>query len=61
MATDEQPFELNYNMIARTLADTLTAYARDRHPDDQKEIARLQTELCRMRREEIEKAAGQES
>lgn len=61
MATDRKPFELDYNMIARTLADTLIAYARDRRPEDKKQIAQLQTELCELRWKEIEKAAGQES
>jgi hypothetical protein len=39
---------------ARTLADVLIRYARDRRPEDQKEIAQLQTELCKLRREELE-------
>jgi hypothetical protein len=39
--------------LARTLAQTLMAYARDRRPDDQKEIARLHHLLCVEFRNEV--------
>jgi hypothetical protein len=39
--------------LGRDLADTLSRYAHDRRPDDQKEIARLHTELCAARRIEL--------
>jgi hypothetical protein len=42
-----------FAMTARTLADVLIRFARDRHDDDKKAIAVLQTELCRLRRDEI--------
>jgi hypothetical protein len=45
----------SFAMTARTLADVLMRYARDRYDDDKKAIAQLQTELCRLRREELEK------
>lgn len=41
-------------MTARTLADVLMRYARERIPDDKKAIAELHTELCRLRRAEME-------
>lgn len=44
----------DFAMFARTLADVLMRYARDRRPEDQQGIAQLQTELCRLRREELE-------
>lgn len=46
--------------LARHLAETLMRYARERRPDDQKEIARLHTELCRVYRDEqqVEDADG---
>jgi hypothetical protein len=37
---------------ARQLADTLSRFARDRREDDRKEIARLHTQLCHLRRKE---------
>jgi hypothetical protein len=40
--------------IARDLADALINFARDRRPDDQKEIARLHTELCKARWTELQ-------
>jgi hypothetical protein len=43
----------DFAMTARTLADVLIRYARDRRPEDQQGIAQLQTELCRLRREEL--------
>jgi hypothetical protein len=43
----------NYARLARELADMLMHWARDRHSDDKKEIARLQSELCQLRREEL--------
>ncbi len=46
--TDEQ-----YASLARDLADTLMLWARNRHTDDQKQIGALQTELCKLRRQEI--------
>lgn len=39
--------------IARDLADVLARYARERRSEDQKEIARLHTELCNARRAEL--------
>jgi hypothetical protein len=45
--------EAVYLQLARDLADTLRAFARERRDDLKKEIARLQTELCRLRREEL--------
>ena len=46
-------FEADYINVARALADALRAYARERRSEDQKDIARLQTELCTIRRDEI--------
>jgi len=40
--------------LARELADALSRYARERRSDDQKEVARLQTELCAARRIELD-------
>jgi hypothetical protein len=37
--------------LARNLADTLARYARE--PDDQREIARIHTEICAERRKEL--------
>jgi hypothetical protein len=42
-----------FAMTARTLADVLIRFARDRQDNDKKAIAVLQTELCRLRRAEI--------
>lgn len=39
--------------IARNLADALAHFARERRSEDQKEIARLHTELCNARRAEL--------
>jgi hypothetical protein len=46
--------DIVYARLARDLADTLRAYARERRDDLKKEIARLQTELCATRRLELE-------
>ena len=40
--------------LGRNLADALSRYARERRGDDQKEVARLQTELCAARRIELD-------
>ncbi|HXA10713.1 MAG TPA: hypothetical protein VNW93_00745 [Mycobacterium sp.] len=40
--------------FARTLAEALMRYARERRFEDQKEIARLHHELCKAYREESE-------
>ena len=45
--------------VARELAEALILFARDRRPDDQKEIARLHHALCVAYRNE--QAAGEES
>ena len=45
--------EQRYAALARDLADVLMLWARNRHTDDQKEIGRLQSELCRLRRIEL--------
>jgi hypothetical protein len=39
--------------IARDLADALMRFARDRHVDDKKDIATLQTVLCHQRKKEL--------
>jgi hypothetical protein len=39
--------------LARDLADALRRYARERRSDDRQQIARLQTELCATRRQEL--------
>ena len=39
--------------LARNLADALARYARERHPDDQREVARIHTEICAERRKEF--------
>jgi hypothetical protein len=46
-------FDDQFAMTARTLADTLMRWARDRHDDDKKGVAQLQRELCRLRRAEL--------
>jgi hypothetical protein len=42
-----------FAMTGRALADVLMRYARARHDDDKKAIAQLQTDLCRIRRDEL--------
>ena len=49
-------FEASYANLARALADALREYARNRRFEDQKEIARLQTGLCNIRRDEMNAA-----
>ena len=43
-----------YANIARTLADALMHYARDRDADSQRTIAEIQRDLCQLRRKELE-------
>jgi hypothetical protein len=40
--------------IARELADALRRYARERRTEDQQQVRQLQTELCAIRRQELE-------
>lgn len=42
-----------YASLARDLADVLMVYARERRDEDKKNIARLQSDLCRLRRQEL--------
>jgi hypothetical protein len=49
----DDKYSEKYSDLARSLADTLMRWARDRRPDDQKGIAQLQTELCALRRHEL--------
>jgi hypothetical protein len=50
-----------YAQLARDLADALRAFARERRDELKKEIARLQTELCTLRREELREPPADES
>jgi hypothetical protein len=45
--------------LARELADALRRYARERHPEDQQEVARLQTSLCTARRAKLAPPAAE--
>ena len=49
----DDKYSEKYSGLARNLADTLMRWARERHADDQKQIAQLQTELCKLRRDEL--------
>lgn len=49
MATE---IERRYAQIARSLAQHLTSYAKERRPEDQKAVSALNAELCRVYREE---------
>jgi hypothetical protein len=42
-----------YAAIARSLADALMRYARERRMEDKKDVAQAQFELCQLRREEL--------
>jgi hypothetical protein len=42
--------------VARNLALALNTFAHDRRDDDRKTVAILQTELCRVVREEFQEA-----
>jgi hypothetical protein len=42
--------------VARNLAMALNTFAHERRDDDRKNVALLQTELCRVVREEIQEA-----
>jgi hypothetical protein len=46
----------DYTIVGRDLADALRRWARDRRDEDKKEIATLQSELCRIRRAELSAA-----
>lgn len=47
-------FDKRYTQAARSLADHLWKYARDRREEEKKAIAAAHTELARIRREEVE-------
>lgn len=51
---DDPAFNERYAELARTLADCLMRFARDRSPEDRTNISWAQSQLCRLRREELE-------
>jgi hypothetical protein len=53
MAVELAADDIAYAQLARLLADALRTFARERHDDSKKEIARLQTQLCETRRMEL--------
>jgi hypothetical protein len=44
----------DYTSTAQNLADALMVYGKSRSPEDFQKVARLQTDLCAMRRQELE-------
>jgi hypothetical protein len=48
-----KPTDADYARTARSLAETLMRFARDRRTEDQKEAGALQSQLCQMRRAEL--------
>jgi hypothetical protein len=53
-------YQTKYASLARSLADTLMVWARDRRTEDQKQAGALQHDLCQIRRAELAEPAPDE-